>query len=478
MGVLCNKGVLVAILFVLLIVCLNGQWAEIIEDFLPDNCYIWGVKQGSDGNLYMAMHVYNNPQQTTIAFCIMDLYGQVIDYYAATQDEMNEMGAGYYSIPTPIFTLEPDNTIRFIYIKTVEVAGNNYVSYFSWAFYNQLTGLSFRQYQETIINIDGIRNLIQINSDRWLVVKAQSYEPAMYLIDSEGTNLGHSFVVYGFNGNQYVQKLDESSYIKNTNDGNFQMRTTVVDINGYGSWQQVTDLPVSIHGYEVTVYKYLDNGSALIMYYSGQDSLTYTLLYNNYSLTEFFPPMHLPFYGTRNSCCDEFGLLFSTSYDRYSKYNTQGDLLWQYSLPDSFKCGEYRNQLVHMPEDSCYVSIGMRYRSNNQYTPYLLRLHYGTVSNSDYCEPVSNISIKAFPNPFETSINLDISARETGKAEVQVFNIKGQLVKSYGLFDVKSGSNRLSWDGKGFSGKDAVKGLYFFKVKTNRQVLVKKCLKL
>jgi hypothetical protein len=473
MGVLCRKKVFVAMLLIVLIAGLHGQWAEIIEDFIPNDCVPFAVKQGSDGNLYMTMLDYSNPPQITIAFCITDLHGQVLNYYSATQDEMNEMGAEYYDIPRPAFTLDPDNTIRFPYKKTIQISEYEYEAFFCWAFYNQATGLTFQQGQGTFLDIDGIENLIQINTDRWLVVKRDTYEPCMFLIDSEGSDLWHGFVVPHFNRNQYVQKLDDSSFIINTNDGNFQMRTTIKNFNGYGLWQQVTELPVSIYGFEVNVYKYLDNGSALIMYYSGLDSLTYTFLYNDYSLTEFFPPTNISFWGYNNSCCDEYGLLFGCV-ERYSKYNTQGNLLWQYTLPDSFRCGDYRSQLVHIPEDSCYVTIGYK----TDYTPYLLRLHYGSVSNSDGVEPVTDVGMRVYPNPFGSSINLEIKAREAGQAEVIVCNIKGQLVRSLGLRNVKSGINLLSWDGKDSSDSDTVRGLYFIKVKTSNQILIRKCLKI
>jgi hypothetical protein len=476
MGVLCKKHVLAVMLTALLIACLQGQWAEIIEDFIPNDCVPYAVKQGSDGNLYMTMLDYSNPQQITIAFCIMNLHGQVLNYYAATQDEMNEMGYPFYQIPTPAFTLNMDNSIRFVYEKLVQVSEYQYESHLNWAIYSQFTGLTFQQgpvMPYYCNDLTWVTNLIQINSNRWIIEK--HYGPNAILVNSFGDVLWNYSVYFPNNRSRWIQRLSDTHYIMNIQNG-WQMNTSIWDDNGNLQYQYNTDIPINENYFSSSLFEYQD-GSALVMYYTPQDSIIHMNLYQNNLLTDLFQTQQISVNGNNHSCCDEYGLLFSGS-SKYNLFNTLGDLIWEYTLPDSFRCGNYRSQLVHIPEDSCYITIGSRYRGNDVSTPYLLRLHYGTVSNADYTDPVSKIAVNIFPNPFSSGTNLEINTRANCQAEVLVYNTKGQLVRSLGSLIVKSGINQLSWDGKDFYGNDTVRGLYFIKVKTNRQVLVKKCLKL
>lgn len=53
--------------------------------------------------------------------------------------------------------------------------------------------------------------------------------------------------------------------------------------------------------------------------------------------------------------------------------------------------------------------------------------------------------VKAWPNPFNGNVNLEIFLKENNKVDVEILDVKGRKVKSFPSVDRK-GSYRLEWD--------------------------------
>ncbi|MCK5158012.1 MAG: T9SS type A sorting domain-containing protein, partial [Candidatus Heimdallarchaeota archaeon] len=84
-----------------------------------------------------------------------------------------------------------------------------------------------------------------------------------------------------------------------------------------------------------------------------------------------------------------------------------------------------------------------------------------------------------YPNPFNPVTNIAYSIRETGKVTLQVYNIKGQLVKTL-VNDVReTGNYTVTWNGRDNSNKTVASGVYFYKMKaqnynnTKKMILMK-----
>ncbi|MCK4696574.1 MAG: gliding motility-associated C-terminal domain-containing protein, partial [Candidatus Cloacimonetes bacterium] len=85
--------------------------------------------------------------------------------------------------------------------------------------------------------------------------------------------------------------------------------------------------------------------------------------------------------------------------------------------------------------------------------------------------PSVNIKLKQnFPNPFNpsgagrspgTTISFDIPNGIQEEFKLKIYNIKGQLVKSF-----KSETNFVVWDGKNLNGKTVSNGLYFYRLES------------
>ncbi len=90
----------------------------------------------------------------------------------------------------------------------------------------------------------------------------------------------------------------------------------------------------------------------------------------------------------------------------------------------------------------------------------------------DVTSPASQLS--CYPNPFRSELNIKLDNKVKGKAEVSVFNIKGQLVRRWQDVATKE----ILWDGKNMQQKSLPAGIYLLKVCQGKSVSTKKLIKL
>ena len=89
----------------------------------------------------------------------------------------------------------------------------------------------------------------------------------------------------------------------------------------------------------------------------------------------------------------------------------------------------------------------------------------------DGIELPNSFSVKdAYPNPFNPIVNIDVEIAGQSILNVNVFNIKGQLIDNLvkdKLFE--SGYYNLTWDASNFSS-----GIYFIKIRIGSKNFIKK----
>ena len=86
-------------------------------------------------------------------------------------------------------------------------------------------------------------------------------------------------------------------------------------------------------------------------------------------------------------------------------------------------------------------------------------------------EPKKYKLFNNYPNPFNASTKIDFRLKKATKVQVNIYNIKGELVQS--LIDgyKPAGFHSLSWNAS-----ELPSGVYFYKIKTNNFSAVKKCI--
>ena len=78
--------------------------------------------------------------------------------------------------------------------------------------------------------------------------------------------------------------------------------------------------------------------------------------------------------------------------------------------------------------------------------------------------PLVNSLGAAYPNPFNPSATLSYSLKQPGTALIEIFNQKGQLLRSYSQVHSAAGNFLLSFDGRDFRGNSLASGIYLYRL--------------
>ena len=79
-----------------------------------------------------------------------------------------------------------------------------------------------------------------------------------------------------------------------------------------------------------------------------------------------------------------------------------------------------------------------------------------------------------YPNPFNPETNIRFDLGKDAKVQINIYNIKGQLVKELTNNRYTAGTHQLLWDGSNKVGNKVVSGLYFYQLKTNNTMQTRK----
>jgi len=108
--------------------------------------------------------------------------------------------------------------------------------------------------------------------------------------------------------------------------------------------------------------------------------------------------------------------------------------------------------------------------------------HFGPLKvtiKADGEDPIPEIPLEtklfsAFPNPFNPNTNLRYSMKEAGEARIDIFNVKGQLLKTFKQNHEQAGYYQVSWDGRDVNGHQVSTGVYFYRMSCGKYSHTKK----
>jgi len=96
----------------------------------------------------------------------------------------------------------------------------------------------------------------------------------------------------------------------------------------------------------------------------------------------------------------------------------------------------------------------------------LRRYSFVPVHTIDQEAPTFAPGLTCYPNPFNPVTNIAFEMESPGKALLQVYNLRGQLVQTLADTHLDAGKHRVVWNGKDSSGRDAASGVYFIRLST------------
>jgi hypothetical protein len=118
-----------------------------------------------------------------------------------------------------------------------------------------------------------------------------------------------------------------------------------------------------------------------------------------------------------------------------------------------------------------YISWHDRVNGSTSYTMslFLARVVKNATGVIDAIEvPAAGMKLLGnFPNPFSKETSISIHLEKNEKVSIQIYNIKGQLVKTLANSSAfTKGETRVMWDGKDNDNKRCSAGVYLYKVET------------
>ncbi|MDD4309935.1 MAG: FlgD immunoglobulin-like domain containing protein [Candidatus Cloacimonetes bacterium] len=121
-----------------------------------------------------------------------------------------------------------------------------------------------------------------------------------------------------------------------------------------------------------------------------------------------------------------------------------------------------------------FVDNSHRHRNAVQLTGWMVYERNGS-SAVDEMAPIVGFELgNSYPNPFSSEMKLSLKMADTALLNLEIYNIKGQLVRSFPAATYKKGSNTLAWDAKDNSGSKVSSGIYFWRAQSGSQIKTSK----
>jgi len=136
---------------------------------------------------------------------------------------------------------------------------------------------------------------------------------------------------------------------------------------------------------------------------------------------------------------------------------------------------EYHYDLSAYDNQSVY--IGIRSVSNDAFVFYVdnVSVHSGASSNDDNSAPVVRTELKGnYPNPFNPQTTIRYSVKENSPVSIEVYNLKGQLVKRLVNSEKAAGEHSIVWNGTDQNNRPVSSGVYFYKMNAGKYSATKK----
>ncbi len=99
-----------------------------------------------------------------------------------------------------------------------------------------------------------------------------------------------------------------------------------------------------------------------------------------------------------------------------------------------------------------------------------------TVANDDAVLPPPALDLSNYPNPFNPETTISYTLPVSGSVSLDIYNSRGQLVRSLINEELPAGAHALVWNGRDDFGKGVASGLYLCRIACNGQQETRKLL--
>ena len=97
------------------------------------------------------------------------------------------------------------------------------------------------------------------------------------------------------------------------------------------------------------------------------------------------------------------------------------------------------------------------------------------VSETDEVAQIVKTELRGnYPNPFNPETVISFSVANGGQVELDIYNVKGQKVKSLVDDNLNAGNHQIVWNGLDENGRKVGSGIYFFRLKSDNYISTRK----
>ncbi len=139
----------------------------------------------------------------------------------------------------------------------------------------------------------------------------------------------------------------------------------------------------------------------------------------------------------------------------------------------AFAEADYIDTPIHGGTFSVNGLVG-HYQETAQITPRSLADFNPTSSDDPLQVPAQVALIGNYPNPFNPETTIQFHMENPAPATVDIFNQKGQIVRSFDIQQANAGTNSLVWNGLDNSNNSVSSGVYFFRLRSGSYSSTKK----
>ena len=128
------------------------------------------------------------------------------------------------------------------------------------------------------------------------------------------------------------------------------------------------------------------------------------------------------------------------------------------------------------PETAVNLDLQLIITSNDiNNSPIIIPIHITTVPNNDPATiPVVTSLEGNYPNPFNPETAINFSLKESGKVRINIYNLKGQLVRQLLDTELPAGRHQIVWNGKDNQGRSVSSGIYLYRMEAKGYTNTKK----
>jgi len=142
--------------------------------------------------------------------------------------------------------------------------------------------------------------------------------------------------------------------------------------------------------------------------------------------------------------------------------NTSHQQVYLYTDKEIYQSGTYYYWLETQDINgvsSFYGSLSINYNNGNNSTPEI---------------PLVTGIRSIYPNPFNPSTTISYELSKTAEVKIEIYNIRGQLVRSYALGQKERGRYKLLWEGDDNNRNSCGTGMYFIRMQADKENSIRK----